>query len=201
MHPARPVSIALVVVLGALGVAESAHAIGRSHVRDGWMYGLNLGWGWARAEAVEAGNPEPLESDWTDDLTGGLRVAFAPGEQLAYGLDFSGWTDKAGQLDETVFWILVQGHWFPRGQGFFVRGGAGLGTVNVTYRGPQVLVSRSKGGFAFGLGAGYEVRFSDTFALGVAYDYRQVDVSAIETLEDVTTRIHGVTLNLNWYMD
>jgi len=199
MRSRGTVSVALVLVLAL--AADSAGAIGRSNVRDGWMYGLNLGWGWAKAEALESGNAEKVESDWTDDITGGLRVAFAPRDDLAYGMDFSGWTDNAGGLDETVFWILVQGHWFPRGQGVFLRGGAGLGTVNVTYRGPAAVVSQSSGGFAWGLGAGWEARLSDMFALGVAYDYRQVDAGSISILEDVKTRIHAVTLNVTWYMD
>ena len=184
-------------------IAGSATAAGYSHIRDAWVYGLNLGWGWTQVEARDTNTPPGLTTPWVGDFTGALRVGFCGSESFSYGLDFSGWSDYAGRFDTRAFYFLLQGHWYPRGQGFYVRGGAGLGSLGVTQRGSAIPVfSKSFGGFAWGAGAGYEVRVSPNFAIGVAYDYRWIGAGEItDQFDDVSAGTQSVTLSMNWYMD
>jgi len=183
-------------------LSGTAAAAGYSHVRDGWVYGLNLGYGWARVAGRDVGNAVDVESEWSGDIAGGLRIGFCPNEQIAYGLDVSGWADYAGDFDTKVFEFLAQLHWFPSGQGFYVRGGAGLGSLGLTYRSPQATVSQTKGGFTWGLGAGFEVRATPTLAIGLAYDYRRIDVGEVGAyFDDVDARVQSVTLSLSWYTE
>ncbi len=200
--------VAVVAVLVGM-TAGAAGAAGYGNVRDGWMYGLNLGWGWTKLAATDVSQATPLdlESAWAGDFTGAFKVAFCPSDEIAYGLDFSGWTDYAylanyDQIKTTAFWILAQGHWFPGGQGFYVRGGLGLGSLGVKLTDPRAIISQTKAGLGWGVGAGYEVRVSPSFALGVAYDLRGVNVGALTTtFDDVSVATQGVVLTLTWYPD
>lgn len=197
MLRARLLLAALLLVV----VPGLAHAGGYSHTRDGWVYGLNLGWGWAQAEAKDTSNGSAIKSDWTDDFTGGFRVAFAPDDTYTYGLEFSGWSEPASALDETVFWVLLQGRYYPGGQGFFVNGGLGMGALNLSATTVVATVSQTNGGFAWGVGAGYEFRVSPTLAVGVAYDYRDVSVGEVSYFDDVSTAIQAATIAVTWYTD
>jgi opacity protein-like surface antigen len=192
------VALTLFVAATAPGLA---HAGGYTHTRDGMVYGFNAGWGWARAEAYDAGNSTAIKTDWFDDITGGVRVGFAPDDQWVYGLDFSGWSDASQNLDETIFWILADLRYFPGGQGLYVHGNAGMGTMNLSYNSPAAMVTKSAGGFAWGFGAGYEARITPTFALGLSYDYRQVSMGEVSILEDVATTVQGATLAFTWYSE
>jgi hypothetical protein len=170
------------------------------------VYGLNLGYGSTQAKAYDVGNATQLESPWQGDFTGALRVAFAPNETFTYGLDFSGWVDRTltyndERVDTRVFYFLLQAHWFPGGQGFYVRGGVGAGSLGLTYR-DIVTVSKSKGGFCWGAGAGYEIRVSDTFAIGAAYDYRWISVGEFAgVFDDTQAATQAVTMSFTWYPD
>ncbi len=192
-----PLAVLFLTVIPGLALAG-----GYSHTRDGWVYGLNLGWGWAQLDANDTSTQSSLQSDWIDDFTGGFRVAFAPDDTYTYGLDFSGWGGESPSgVDETIFWVLLQGTYHPGGQGFFVRGGIGAGALNLDYTGPQAVISQSNGGFAWGVGLGYEFRVSPTLALGVAYDYRDVSVGEVSYFDDVATAIQAATFAVTWYTD
>jgi opacity protein-like surface antigen len=197
MLRARLILAAMVLTI----VPGLAAAGGYSHTRDGWVYGLNVGWGWAQAEAKDTSTDSSIKSDWIDDFTGGFRVAFAPDDTYTYGLELSGWSEPAGGLDETVFWILLQGTWYPGGQGLFVHGGVGMGALNLSATTVAATVSQTNGGFAWGVGAGYEFRVSPTLALGLAYDYRDVSVGEVGYFDNVSTAIQSATLAVTWYMD
>jgi len=192
----------IVVALLLTLLAGTASAVGHSHTRDGWIYGLNLGWGWAKAQGDDVGNNLKMDTGWADDFTGGLRVGFAGSEQFSYGLDFSGWSDYAYQTRVKTFRVLVTGTWYPKGQGFYIRGGIGGGSLNLSYT-PVAYpkISQSKGGLALGAGAGWEVRVAPTVAIGLAYDYYWVDSGTISYLENVTTQVQGITFSLTWYLD
>jgi len=194
-------SVILVSLLLTL-LAGSASAIGHSHTRDGWVYALNLGWGWAKVTGHDTGNNLDMSSDWADDFTGGLRVGFAGSDNFSYGLDFSGWSDYGYQTRIKTWRILVTGTWYPKGQGFYLRGGIGGGSLGLEYTPvgfPKI--SQSAGGLALGAGAGWEVRVSPGVAVGLAYDYYVVDSGTISYLDDVKTQTQGLTFSITWYTD
>jgi len=201
MRQVRRVAITTAVLVSLL--VGSASAGGYSHIRDAWVYGLNLGWGWTQVGAHDVGNDFKVNSPWAGDFSGALRVGFCPSENFSYGIDVSGWADYAGRFDTRAFSFLLQGHLYPGGQGFYMRGGVGLGSLGVTQRGTAFpVISKSSGGFAWGIGTGFEARVSPNFAIGVAYDYRWIGVGELtDQVDDVTAGTQSVTLSLNWYMD
>jgi opacity protein-like surface antigen len=205
----RIMKVALVGVV-LVGMTGSASALGYGHVRDGWSYGFGLGVGWSQLSAVDVSQTPSLDlsSDWEADFSGDLKVAFSPNDQFSYGLGFSGWTDYSywgpgyDQIKTTTFWILLQGHWYPGGKGFYLRGGAGLGSLGLKLTHPVAIISQTKSGLGWELGAGYEVRVSPSFAIGLGYDYRGVNVGSVTSvLDDVSAATQTATVSFTWYPD
>lgn len=194
-----PRTTAAIVTLLAFFLAAPGLAGTHSNTRDGVVIGLDLGWGWTQAQVTDDGTS--LTSDWTDDLTGGFRVGFAPSDELVYGLEIGGWSEHTGLLDESVIWIQAAGRYFPTGQGLWLKAGAGLGSLKIDYVSPAAIISRSNSGLTWNLGLGYEMRVSPTLALGLGYDYRKVSVGEVLTLDDVETTVQSVTFAVTWYKD
>jgi opacity protein-like surface antigen len=208
-----------VLILGVAMVAMavgSASALGYGHIRDGWSYGFGLGVGWTRLTATDVSltPSEDLKSSWEADFSGDLKVAFSPNDQFSYGLGFSGWSDYSywgdnyDQLKTWTLWILVQGHWYPAGKGLYLRGGAGLGTLGLELNHPVARISQSSSGLGWELGAGYEVRVAPSFAIGLGYDLRGVNVGSVSTviddtdvLDDLQAITQTATLTFTWYPD
>ena len=192
------------------GLCATAAVAGHSHVRDGMVYGLYVGGGWTTLSATDITQNPPLEreSDTSSDITGGLRLGYCPSKQFSWGIDISGWTGHDGWSGEaesdnfkaTVYWILAQGHWYPGGGGFYLRGGIGLGSVGIKITDPSYTVSETTSGLGWTLGAGYEFRLSPKFALGALYDFRGADVGELTTVyDDVSASTQSFTVTLTWY--
>ena len=60
----------------------------------------------------------------------------------------------------------------------------------------------SQGGFNWGAGLGYELRVSETLALGLAYDYRYFVIGDIEEAgyTDVSATLNQLTLQVTLYV-
>lgn len=195
MNRRRTILMTLIALLEATYARAGPH----SHTRDGVVYGIDFGWGWTQAQITENGTT--LNSGWVDDLTGGLRVGFAPADNLVYGLEIGGWAEHTGLLDESIYWIQAAARYYPAGQGFWVKGGAGLGTLQIDYVTPAAFISKSSSGLAWNAGLGYEMRIKPTLALGLIYDYHHVSVGEIVTLDDVKTAVQSIALAVTWYTD
>jgi len=166
------------------------------------VVGLNVGWGWARVEGAEQG--ASFITDHESALAGGLRLGWAKNEFLLYSLEFSGWDknwDYYGTTNElTIFTGTVSLTWFPGGQGLFVRGGLGWGSLEVKFRTvPQFTVFK-EASWAFTVGLGYEWRLGEDFAIGAAYDFRYLPIGDFEIFTNVKGYNSNVTVNLNWYL-
>ena len=100
----------------------------------------------------------------------------------------------------TALNFLAEISWFPRGEGFWVRGGIGGGQFDFTVTLPAEKVFIKKGGWTYSAGAGYEFRVSDQAAIGFAYDVRYLSVKEFDDFDPSSTLSHNVSLNLHFYM-
>jgi opacity protein-like surface antigen len=101
-----------------------------------------------------------------------------------------------------LFYLVVEGHWFPGGGGLFVRGGAGYGSLQLTLKTPAIeFPSFTQGGFNWGAGLGYELRVSDSVAIGLAYDYRYFNLGDNGELgyTDVRSILQQLTFQVQLY--
>jgi len=204
LRPALSLLVAAMVLACLPAVAADADAGaagGAGPGRQGWSYGLQVGWSLAKATGEDDANGVTLESDWVDDLVGGLRLGRAARDDLIWGLEAVVWGEEAAPFDLTAFWVLGTVTWFPAAGGAFVRGGAGLGGLSLEYDaiGPDD-VSRTEGGLGLGVGAGYEWRFDGQLAVNAAWDLHWLDVGAVSYLSGLRTTVHSLTLGLTWYV-
>jgi hypothetical protein len=188
--------------------APPAHALDLGgHVRDGTVVGLNFGVGWNKVKFTAADRDG--ESGTEDAFSGGARVGWAKSDNVIYSLGFYGWKRSYSGITPvsvTALNFLAEISWFPRGEGFWVRGGIGGGSLDLTVRLPAGMAVGKESGWNYALGAGYEFRVSDGTALGLAYDFRYVDIGAIggdvpeANIDSASTTSHCVSLNIHFYI-
>lgn len=169
-----------------------------SNERDGTVVGGNVGYGWTKVTGIVAG--EEFDTDSQGAFTGLLRFGFASSDQFMISADVGGWVKTWQEHKINLFFFNATATWFPGGQGFFVRGTAGYGNLDLVYITPVDQISFQQGGFDFGGGAGYELRVSPDLAIGVALDYWRLNVGQFEDLEDVEASTTAITFQINYYM-
>lgn len=211
MSRSRFLPTALLTALVALAILlpASSQALDLGgHDRDGVVVGVVMGPGWNKMEFSipdADGNLQTFKTGNSLDFAGGLNVGWARSDHLVGSLGVYGWKEAGWALDipvsATTFHFLAEASWFPNGQGFWLKGGVGAGTLDFSAVTPAQRVTYQKGGWNFNAGAGYEFRVADTVAFGFAYDYRFMTVGNFEGLED--TKIHSqvASFSFRYYAD
>ncbi|HET6347755.1 MAG TPA: outer membrane beta-barrel protein [Candidatus Krumholzibacteria bacterium] len=156
--------------------------------RNGFFLGFNVGGGSAKISS------DPNREGGSDF---NLRLGGAIKDDLLIGLEISSWLkDQSGT---TVFFDAYTAAltYYPGNQGFFVRGGVGVGSVTVqSDLGGGVSVSKNENGFGAMAAAGYEWRLTKKFALGPQAEYVYLNIGG--DLVD-TANFFDATLGFNWY--
>ena len=200
-----PTTACRLAVLTVLATACAAPALALDlggHDRDGVVIGMNLGAGWNRIDMNLEG--QDLRTDYKSTFSGGLRVGWARNDYFIASLGIYGW--KRSYYQEIVpftvsdFHFLAEIAGFPRGEGFWIKGGAGGGTFDITITRPAAKTTHKKAGWNYTIGAGYELRISDGAAFGLAYDLRYLTVGDFEFFTDTSTFSQNASLNIHFYM-
>jgi len=169
--------------------------------------GLNFGGGWNKVTFTSVDGDG--ETGTETAFSGGARVGWANSDYLVYSVGFYGWKRSYSgftPVSVTALHFLAEVSWFPRGEGFWLRGGVGGGSLDISALLPQGYAIGKQGGWNYSLGAGYEFRVSDGTALGIAYDFRYLDIGAVDGvdggpgLESAATTGHNVSLNIHFYL-
>lgn len=202
-RPARAAAGTVLVAVALLLAAAPAAAVDLGgHDRDGTVVGLEAGPGWTSIKFTSSGDETTLDPE--SAFAGGLNVGWAPRDELIGSIGIYGWKKSFIQditpVSLTTFHFLAEVSWFPRGEGFWLKGGAGVGSLDLTATLPQQMVTYKKGGFSWTAGAGYELRVSDGTAIGLAYDFRWVQVGSFDFLEKTTVLTHAASFSLRLYM-
>ncbi len=178
------------------------------HDRDGVVVGFNIGAGWnwmSGSLPDEEGTINSGETDTEVDLTGGLTLGWARSDNLVFSIGVHGWKARyyffgnSYSVSTTQFQADVS--WFPRGEGFWLRGGIGPGNISFSANVPAINVTFQEWGWNLLGGAGYELRVSDSAAIGLAYEYRHLGVGAFQDLDDTKISSHNALLSVRWYME
>jgi len=178
------------------------------HTRDGVVVGFNMGAGWNWLEfniPAENGDIISNKTGTEVDLTGGLTLGWARSDNLVFSIGVHGWKARywyfGDQFSVSTTQFQADVSWFPRGEGFWLRGGIGPGNISFSALVPQINVTFQEWGWNLLGGAGYEFRVSDTAAIGLAYEYRHLGVGAFKDLDDTTISSHNALFSFRWYMD
>ena len=192
--------------------ATDALALKR-HVRDGWMFGIGIGYGESKITTGSAvGN---FTTDWQEGACPQIRLGKMLGPHFMVSFDQRGWLDEQGYGSskiragiQTFAAALTVFPGNPNNEtgGIYVRGGVGFANARLTVfqssfigAGPDSLDDgehRDEGGIGYTLGGGYEFRLSSALAAGidVSANYQKIDGAIFEE-----TWFFPAVLSLNWY--
>lgn len=204
----RSLSVSLLSVALLLVVASAASALDLGgHDRDGTVIGLTLGYGW-NSISLDAPEGGSLDSGNISSFFGGFRVGWASSDHFIATLGMYGWkksyyTYLYTSTTATNYHFMLEGYWFPMGEGFWIKGGVGRGTLdfNATAPNPYDSVVFNEKGWSWSTGAGYEFRVSDGAGIGICYDLIYLPLGDVSGFNDVSTLSQGVSLNIHFYMN
>lgn len=188
-------------------VASSASAIDLGgHDRDGSVLGLTFGHGWNSVEFTND-NGNSLDTGSRSTFTGGVRIGWAPSDYFIGSIGFYGWKKGYYPINYTSasvsqYNFMLEGYYFPMGEGFWVKGGVGRGTLDVYAKAVAQInnIIFNEKGWAWSTGAGYELRASDEVGFGLSYDLIYLPVGDFGGLSDVKSISHNLSINIHYYM-
>lgn len=197
----------LLVAVLLMVAASSAFAIDLGgHDRDGTVIGLTLGHGWNSVQFTPA-NGVASDSGNVSSFTGGFRVGWASSDYFIASIGMYGWrknyyTVNYTSTSATNYHFILEGYFFPRGEGFWIKGGIGRGTLDFNATAPlqEDSIIFNERGWTLSTGAGYEFRISDGAAIGICYDFLYLPVGDFGNITDVSTTSHNLSLNIHFYM-
>lgn len=202
-YPLRALFL-VIALLTLFASTASALDLG-GHDRDGTVFGLTLGYGWNSIDYTpEIGNART--SGTFDTFTGGARIGWAPSDFIIGSLGFYGWRSTITTLTPSSasnYALMLEAYVFPKGEGFWVKGGLGWGTIDfsVTAALPINNIVFNESGLAWSTGAGYEFRVSDGTAVGICYDLLYIPVGDFAGFTDTSSLSQSVSLNLHFYFE
>ena len=196
-------AITITALLFVFSAPASALDLG-GHDRDGTVIGLTMGYGWNSVEYTES-NGIAQDTGTVDSFTGGFRVGWASSDYFIASIGFTGW--KRSFRSFTTFSVknyafMLEGYFFPLGEGFWIKGGGGLGTVDFFAQAalPINNVVFNETAWSWSTGAGYEFRVSDGAGVGISYDLLYIPVGDFSELTDVSSLNQSVSINIHFYM-
>jgi opacity protein-like surface antigen len=195
------------LIAAVLLVSTSASALDLGgHDRDGTVLGLTFGHGWNSVQFTQD-KGSSLDTGSKSTFTGGVRVGWAPSDYFIGSIGFYGWKKSYYPYNYTSTSIsqynfMLEGYFFPMGEGFWIKGGVGRGTLDVYAKAPiqfNDIIFNEKN-WAWSTGAGYEFRVADEVGIGLSYDLIYLPVGDFGGLTDVKSISHNLSINIHYYM-
>jgi hypothetical protein len=183
------------------------------HHRGGGVIAVNLGGGVAEPDVTLPGAIH-VSGDRQAGVGAGLRLGYSVARQLVVGVDGSGWFTSytlfqsavGEKIDADVSYSIAGAfvHWYVGG-GFYARGVAGWGWAAVN---PRTVASVRDSGFGWVAGLGYELRATQTIALGPMIEYGAINVDPQKTVDELGQEITAdfkaaflnISFGITWYL-
>ena len=174
------------------------------HVRDGVVVGVLLGGGWNDYN-FEVKGLQPTSVSSGSAFTGGVNVGWARNDHLVGSIGFYGWKksfyNNITPINSSAYYFMGEVSWFPRGEGFWIKGGIGWANSDFTVVTPEEWKVLAGNTLAYALGAGYEFRLGGTTALGIAYDARWADYGESDFFYYNDSLLQTWSLSIRYYAD
>ena len=178
--------IVLAMLVG-LAWTSTARAGSYEQIRHGWLVGFGFGGG-------SAGVSIPGEStDRESGFAGSLRAGYAFTPEISLELNSNAWLKEQNGTTLTFSVAAAALNYYPGASGFVLRGGVGVGTVDVETTFGSTTVTTSESGLGLTVGAAYEFRVTRRFAIGPQVDFGWTDQQDLNT-----NHING-GLGFTWY--
>ncbi len=180
-------SLPTLVMLIGLSLASPARSESYQQIRQGWLVGLGLGGGSAAVSDASG------SSDRQGGFAGSLRAGYAFTPEVSLELNSNAWIKEENGTTITFSVAAVALNYYPGASGFVLRGGVGVGTVDLSTSFGSTTVSASESGLGLTAGAAYELRLTRRFALGPQIDFGWTDQ------QDFNTNHVNGGLGFTWY--
>lgn len=157
-------------IVSALALSSPGEAQPKPAATQAWVMSLHYGGG--NGPVDPSVNPDSLVFGSLTQVRFGRVVE--PG--VVAGLQAKAWTSTA-DLSRQVRLFTMTATGYPTGNGFYLRGGAGVCTVRQEFLapdpegGPAVVATRQDAGFAATAAAGWEHKIRRGFGVGVDVEY------------------------------
>ncbi len=174
------------------------------HDRDGVVFGLDQGHGWNSVQFTGADGNQ-FDTGDVSTFSGAFRLGWARNDNLVGFVGISGWKRSLYQsiapASTTNLNFLAEVYYYPRGEGFWVNGGIGTGSIDfyVNAALPENRILFKEGGFTYTLGAGYEFRASDALAFGISYKYTDIDMGDFGNITAAGATNHVLAMTFHFY--
>lgn len=116
------------------------------------------------------------EAEWSEKLTKPtltLRLGGTPDQYVRVGAELFGWGAETDEGDETFAAVLGVVQFYPmKDGGLWLKAGGGYAASVIDYWDPAFL-DGEESGFAWTVGAGYEIQLSRSLAIGPAIEFYQ----------------------------
>lgn len=194
----------LIEVLLLVSASSAAALDLGGHDRDGTVIGLTLGYGWNSIEYTQTGEL-PRETGTVGTFTGGFRVGWASSDYFIASIGMYGWKRSYytfTPMTTTSYSFMLEGYFFPLGEGFWIKGGVGRGTLDFYAKAALPIndVIFNETAWSWSTGAGYEFRVTDGAGIGISYDFLYIPVGDFAGFNDVSSISHSLSLNIHFYM-
>src|SRR5262245_35252350 len=131
---------ALIAILITVTWASPARSAPYEHARHGWLVGIGLGGGSA-AVTVPGGT-----SDREGGFAASLRAGYAFTPEVSLELNSTAWVKEQNSTTITFSVTAVAINYYPGATGFVLRGGVGVGSVDLTSSFGSTTYSSSESG-------------------------------------------------------
>jgi hypothetical protein len=147
----------MIAVMMMLTLGGSLAAQGkRPNTREGFWWGLGLGWGSASAQCDEC------DGEQTSGLAGNIRLGATLSPNILLGIETNGWYRSDDGDDRTLGFASLVILIYPSSEGaFYLKAGAGL----ATYFQETPLGELTASAAGASLGAGYEFRIGPNVSI------------------------------------
>jgi hypothetical protein len=172
MRSSRCVVAAIAVVLLITFSSLPVRAESYPNLRQGWLIGLGMGGG--SAGISDGSNRET-------GFAGSFRLGYAFNPTISLELGSNAWLKDENGTTVTFSFAGPTLDFYPGASGLVLRGGVGVGTVDVSTSFGGGTFSASESGLGLSVGAGYEFRVTRRFALGPQVDFTWTDQDSYNT--------------------
>ena len=203
MRPTNILSALAAVALLSAPLAAQGRATARQPMptndRAGYSLSLGLGGGSSGVSCAGCG------TDRTSGKSGYLRVGKGYTPSLMLGLELNGWNKTENNVDGSVGMLSAIAQWYPSlTNGFFMKGGAGVGRTTLDDRSTVPSNKLQSTGFGYQVGTGYDIGIARRWSITPYVNYlatagAKLQMNGVSSTEKFDGNYFQYGLGLSWH--
>jgi hypothetical protein len=185
--------------LGAQGRASARQQQMPTNDRAGYSLSLGLGGGSSAVSCAGCG------TERTSGASGYLRIGKGFTPTLMMGLELNGWNKTENNVEGRVGMLSAIAQWYPSmTNGFFLKGGAGLGRTTLDDKSTVPSNKLQSTGFGYQVGTGYDIGIARRWSITPYVNYlatagAKLEMNGVSSSEKFDGNYFQYGLGLSWH--